>query len=55
MVLLDCECVQLPLLYIKPVQTGFPQDSDARAVVRWLPHAAHLAVFSAVIQQQLHT
>ena len=25
---------QVPLLYLKPVQTGFPADSDARLVVR---------------------
>eukprot|EP00955_Chlamydomonas_euryale_P034189 349715-Chlamydomonas_euryale.AAC.1 len=25
--------VQAPLLYVKPVQTGFPADSDARTVV----------------------
>ena len=25
---------QVPLLYLKPVQTGFPDDSDARLVVR---------------------
>ena len=25
--------VQLPLLYLKPVQTGYPADSDARSVV----------------------
>lgn len=24
---------QVPLLYLKPVQTGFPDDSDARLVV----------------------
>ena len=27
-------CVQLSLNFIKPVQTGFPEDCDARLVVR---------------------
>ena len=27
-------CAQAPLLYLKPVQTGFPDDSDAALVVR---------------------
>jgi hypothetical protein len=30
------QSLQLPLLYLKPVQTGFPADSDARLVVRLL-------------------
>lgn len=31
------------LLYIKPVQTGFPHDSDARTVARALNHFCHLS------------
>lgn len=45
---------QLSVLYLKPVQTGFPQDSDARLVaaaaglpVEAGPHAAHLAASSS--------
>lgn len=41
--------LQLPLLYLKPVQTGFPEDSDARLVALAYqspelagPHAASL-------------
>lgn len=26
--------LQVPVQYIKPVQTGYPEDSDARLVVR---------------------
>lgn len=28
---------QVPFGYIKPAQTGYPKDSDARLVVRWVP------------------
>ncbi len=32
-------CLQRLLTFIKPVQTGFPEDSDARLVVRFTPSA----------------
>ena len=33
-----CCLPQMRLLYLKPVQTGYPEDSDARLVVRCSPH-----------------
>lgn len=47
-----CHSRQVHVAYIKPVQTGFPADSDARVVVRW-PRAATPASSSS--SSRLHS